>query len=129
MSYSIIATLAELAHHMDTHTAASPGLAQRAARLAADDSGRTHLMKLAAGRPLASAHLWAQIADQLGGTAQLDALTVAAQCAMAGGNPGLAATAITRLQVIAARHHHEVPPAIELLTRDHRITEHRHATA
>jgi hypothetical protein len=102
MSYSIIATLAELTHHMDTHMPPSPGLAKRAARLAADDTGRTHLRHLAARRPEASAQLWSQIADLLCGTAQLDARAVATQSAHPADNPPMTTTTHDTLERFSA---------------------------
>jgi hypothetical protein len=97
MSYSIIATLAELTRHMDTHVPPSPGLAKRAARLAADDTGRTHLRHLAARQPEASAQLWSQIADLLCGTAQLNARAVATQCTHTADHPTATTTTPDKL--------------------------------
>jgi hypothetical protein len=96
--------------------------------MAADYNQHRHLVKICNGRFLAGALLFTRIADQLSGEPQVGALTVAAICALNGGNPGLAASAITRLEVLANRRHIEVSPLVAILKIDHRIAEQLHTS-
>jgi hypothetical protein len=125
MAYSRIATLANLRTHLiNGDRTVSQGLAQLAGRLAVDPTIRTALFNIAAGRPLAAALMWINIADQITGQARVEALSLAAFFAFRGGNPGIAATLINRADVAARRDHVEFPPVLDLLKLDHRIREH-----
>jgi hypothetical protein len=126
MTFSKIATMAEIRTHLIKNTPPDASLANRAGRMAADHDQHRHLVKICDGRYLAGALLYQRIADQLSGEPQVGALTVAALCALNGGNPGLAASAITRLEVIANRRHIEVSPLVDILKIDHRIAEQLH---
>ena len=126
MTFSKIATLAEIRTNLINNTAPDSCLAQRAGKMAADPDQHRHLVKICNGRFLAGALLFQRVADQLSGEPQVGALTVAALCALNGGNPGLAASAITRLEVIANRRHIEVSPLVDILKIDHRIAEQLH---
>ena len=128
MSFSRIATMAEIRTHLIDNTPPTATLADRAGRMAADHTQHRHLVRICQGRYLAGALLYQRIADQLSGEPQVGILTVAALCALNGGNPGLAARAITRLQVMANRRHIEVPAIVDVLTIDHRIAEQLHPT-
>ena len=126
MTFSRIAAMAEIRTNLIKNTAPDSCLAQRAGQMAADHDQHRHLVKICNGRFLAGALLFQRVADQLSGEPQVGALTVAALCALNGGNPGLAASAITRLEVIANRRHIEVSPLVEILKIDHRIAEQLH---
>jgi hypothetical protein len=81
-------------------------------------------------RPLPAALLWIRIADQLSGQARIEALTLAAVFALQGGNPGIAATLSTRVDVAARRERTEIPAMIGILQLDHRVRDHlAHAAA
>ena len=41
--------------------------------------------------------------------------------ALQGGNPGIAATLITRVSVAARRDHTEIPAMLDILKLDHRV--------
>lgn len=129
MSFNRIATMAEIRTHLINNTPPDAALANRAGRMAADHNQHRHLVRICQGRYLAGALLYQRIADHLTGEPQVGILTVAAICALNGGNPGFAATAITRLQVMANRRHIEVSPIVDVLTIDHRIAQHLHASA
>ena len=126
MTFNRIAVMGEIRTHLINNTAPDSNLAQRAGRMAADYNQHRHLVKICNGRFLAGALLFQRVADQLSGEPQVGALTVAALCALNGGNPGLAASAITRLEVIANRRHIEVSPLVEILKIDYRIAEQLH---
>ncbi|ETZ38093.1 hypothetical protein [Mycobacterium intracellulare] len=131
MSYNRIAVLAALRTQLLTATPnPSRGLAELAGRLVLDDTfNKTLLYNIAERRPLAAALLWIRIADQLSGQARIESLTLAATFALAGGNPGISATLIDRVDVAARRNHTEAPPILEVLKLDHRVREHRHPIA
>ena len=129
MSFNKIATMGEIRTHLINNTPPDASLAYRAGRMAADHNHHRHLVKICDGRYLAGALLYQRIADQLTGEPQVGILTVAALCALNGGNPGFAASAITRLEVIANRRHIEVSPIVDILKIDHRIAQHLHASA
>jgi hypothetical protein len=128
MTFNRIAVLGEIRTHLINNTAPHADLANRAGRMAADYNQHRHLVKICNGRFLAGALLFTRIADQLSGEPQVGALTVAAICALNGGNPGLAASAITRLEVLANRRHIEVSPLVAILKIDHRIAEQLHTS-
>ena len=125
MTFNRIAVMGEIRTHLINNTAPDADLANRAGRMAADYD-RHHLVKICNGRFLAGGLLFQRVADQLSGEPQVGALTVAALCALNGGNHGLAASAITRLEVIANRRHIEVSPLVDILKIDHRIAEQLH---
>jgi hypothetical protein len=131
MSYNRIAILADLRTELVNGTCnPSRGLAELAASLLNDDSYKTLLYKIAAGRTLRAALLWSRIADHLNGQSRVEALTLAAVFALQGGNPGISATLITRVDVAARRDHTEVPAMIDILKLDHRVRDHLpHAVA
>ena len=126
MTFSKIATMGEIRTHLINNEAPGACLANGAGRMAADDNHYRHLVKICDGRYLAGALLYQRIADQLSGQPQVGILTMAALCALNGGNPGLAARAITRLEVVANRRHIEVSPLVDILKIDHRIAEQLH---
>lgn len=131
MSYNRIAVLAALRAQLLTGKPnPSRGLAELAGRLVLDDTfNKTLLHTIAERRPLPAALLWIRIADQLSGQARIESLTLAAVFALAGGNPGICATLIDRVDVAARRDHTEFPPILEVLNLDHRVREHRGAVA
>jgi hypothetical protein len=129
MTFSKIATVAEIRTHLIDHTAPTDSLACRAGHMAADPAQHRLLVKICQGRNLAGALLFQRCADYLSGAPQVGILTVAAICALNGGNPGLAASAITRLEVLAHRQHLEVPPLVDILKIDHRVATHLHLPA
>ena len=129
MTFSRIAVMGEIRTHLIDNTAPDSSLAKRAGKMAADYNQHRHLVKICDGRYLAGARLYHHIADQLSGEPQVGILTVAALCALNGGNPGLAARAITRLEVLANRRHIEVSPLVAILKIDHRIAEQLHPSA
>jgi hypothetical protein len=125
MCYNRIAILADLRNQLVNGTCnPSRGLAELAAPLLVDDSYKTLLYKIAERRPLRAALLWGRIGDHLSGQARIEALTLAAAFALKGGNPGIAATIITRVDVAVRREHTETPAMIEILKLDHRIQAH-----
>jgi hypothetical protein len=128
MTFSKIATMGDIRTHLINNTPPDASLAYRAGKMAADHNQHRHLVKICQGRYLAGALLYQRIADQLSGEPQVGILTAAAICALNGGNPGLAASAITRLEVLANRRHIEVSPLVEILKNDHRIAEHLHSS-
>ena len=109
-----------------TQAEASPN---SAAPLLVDERFKTMLYKIADRRPLAAALLWLRIADQLSGQARIEALTLAAVFALQGGNPGIAATLITRVDVATRREHTEIPAMVGILKLDHRVRAHLPHTA
>ena len=130
MTFSRIAVMGQIRTHLINNTAPDACLANRAGRMAADHNQHRYLVKICDGRYLAGARLYQRIADQLNGEPQVGILTVAALCALNGGNPGLmAARAITRLEVLANRRHIEVSPLVAILKIDHRIAEQLHPSA
>jgi hypothetical protein len=131
MCYNRIAVLADLRTQLVNGTCnPSRGLAELCAPLLVDDHFKTMLYKIADRRPLAAALLWIRIADQLSGQARIEALTLAAVFALQGGNPGIAATLITRVDVAARRERTEIPAMIGILKLDHRVRDHLpHAAA
>ena len=131
MSYNRIAVLAALhTQLLASKPNPSRGLAELAGRLVLDDTfNKTPLHHIAERRPLAAALLWTRIADHLSGQARIESLTLAATFALAGGNPGISATLIDRIDVAARREHTQAPPLIEVLKLDHRVREHHHAVA
>ena len=132
MSYNRIAILAHLRTQLVNGTCnPSRGLAELAGRLVVDDTfNKTMLYKIADRRPLAAALLWIRIADHLSGQARVESLALAAVFAFKGGNPGIAATLITRADVAARRDHTEFPPMLSILKLDHRVRDHLpHAAA
>lgn len=131
MSYNRIAVLAALRTQL---VSASPnpsrGLAELAGRLVLDDTfNKTLLHNIAQRRPLPAALLWIRIADHLSGQARIESLTLAAIFALAGGNPGITARLIDRVDVSARRDHTEFPPILDVLKLDHRVREQLHAVA
>jgi hypothetical protein len=128
MTFNRIAVMAEIRAHLINNTAPDSHLANRAAKMTADHTQHRHLVTICNGRYLAGALLFTRVADQLSGQAQVGALTVAALCALNGGNPGLAASAITRLEVLANRRHIEVSPLVAILKIDQRIAEQLHTS-
>jgi hypothetical protein len=130
MCYNRIAVLADLRAELVNGTCSpSRGLAELTAPLLADDRFKTMLYKIADRRPLAAALLWIRIADQLSGQARIEALTLAAVFALQGGNPGIAATLITRVDVATRRDSIEIPPMLGILKLDHRVRAHLPHTA
>ena len=125
MCYNRIAVLADLRTELVNGTCnPSRGLAELTAPLLVDDRFKTMLYKIADRRPLPAALLWIRIADQLSGQARIEALTLAAVFALQGGNPGIAATLITRVSVATRRDHTEIPAMLEILKLDHRVRAH-----
>jgi hypothetical protein len=129
MSFSKIATMAEIRTHLIDNTAPTAALAERAGHMAADPQQHHHLVRICDGRYIGGASFYQRSTEFLSGAQQVGILTVAALCALNGGNPGLAATAITRLEVLANRHHLEVSPIVDILKIDHRIAVHLHVPA
>ncbi|WP_101953511.1 hypothetical protein [Mycobacterium intracellulare] len=125
MCYNRIAILADLRSQLVNGTCnPSRGLAELTAPLLLDDSFKTLLYKIADRRPLRAALLWSRIADHLNGQARIEALTLAAVFALKGGNPGIAASFITRVDVAARREHLEIPAMLAILKLDHRVRDH-----
>jgi hypothetical protein len=125
MAHNRIATLAHLRTELINRTCnPDPALAELAGRLTIDPKFRAALLKIADGRPLPAALMWIRIADHLSGQPRVEALGLAAIFAFRGGNPGIAATLITRAEVAARRDHTEFPPVLDVLKLDHRIREH-----
>ena len=125
MCYNRIAVLADLRTQLVNGTCSpSRGLAELCAPLLVDEHFKTMLYKIADRRPLPAALLWIRIADQLSGQARIEALTLAAVFALQGGNPGIAATLITRVDVAARRERTEIPAMIGILKLDHRVRDH-----
>jgi hypothetical protein len=125
MCYNRIAVLADLRTELVNGTCnPSRGLAELAAPLLVDDRFKTMLHKIADRRPLPAALLWIRIADQLSGQARIEALTLAAVFALQGGNPGSAATLITRVSVATRRDRTEIPAMLDILKLDHRVRAH-----
>jgi hypothetical protein len=125
MCYNRIAILANLRTELVNGTCnPSRGLAELTAPLLVDDRFKTMLYKIADRRPLPAALLWIRIADQLSGQARIEALTLAALFALQGGNPGIAATLITRVDVATRRDHTEIPAMLDILKLDHRVRAH-----
>ena len=125
MCYNRIAVLADLRTELVNGTCnPSRGLAELTAPLLVDDRFKTMLYKIADRRPLPAALLWIRIADQLSGQARIEALTLAALFALQGGNPGIAATLITRVDVATRRDHTEIPAMLDILKLDHRVRAH-----
>lgn len=125
MCYNRIAVLADLRTELVNGTCnPSRGLAELTAPLLVDDRFKTMLYKIADRRPLPAALLWIRIADQLSGQARIEALTLAAVFALQGGNPGIAATLITRVSVATRRDHTENPAMLDILKLDHRVRAH-----
>jgi hypothetical protein len=129
MTFSRIATIGAVRTHLINNTPPDSSLAYRVGKMASHPNQHRHLVKICDGRYLGGALLYQRIADQLTGEPQVGVLTVAAICALNGGNAGFAATAITRLEVMANRRHIEVSPLVEILKIDHRIAQHLHASA
>ena len=130
MCYNRIAILADLRTELVNGTCnPSPGLAELAAPLLVDHTFKTMLYKIADRRPLPAALLWIRIADQLSGQARIEALTLAAVFALKGGNPGIAATLITRVDVAARRQGTQIPAMIGILKLDQRVRDHLPHTA
>ncbi|MGO9694925.1 MAG: hypothetical protein ACLPYO_14365 [Mycobacterium sp.] len=125
MCYNRIAVLADLRTELVNGTCnPSRGLAELTAPLLIDERFKTMLYKIADRRPLPAALLWIRIADQLSGQARIEALTLAAVFALQGGNPGIAATLITRVSVATRRDHTENPAMLDILKLDHRVRAH-----
>jgi hypothetical protein len=125
MCYNRIAILADLRTQLVYGTCnPSRGLAELTAPLLVDDSFKTLLYNIADRRPLRAALLWSRIGDHLSGQARIEALTLAAEFALKGGNPGISATLIARVQVASRRQHSPTPPMIAILKLDQRIREH-----
>jgi hypothetical protein len=125
MCYNRIAILANLRTELVNGTCnPSRGLAELTAPLLVDDRFNTMLYKIADRRPPPAALLWTRIADQLSGQARIEALTLAALFALQGGNPGIAATLITRVDVATRRDHTEIPAMLDILKLDHRVRAH-----
>jgi hypothetical protein len=125
MCYNRIAVLADLRTELVNGTCnPSRGLAELTAPLLVDDRFKTMLYKIADRRPLPAALLWIRIADQLSGQARIEALTLAAVFALQGGNPGIAATLITRVSVATRRDRTEIPAMLDILKLDHRVRAH-----
>lgn len=131
MCYNRIAILADLRTELFTGTCnPSRGFAELTAPLLIDDGFKGLLYKIADRRPLRAALLWSRIGDHLNGQARIQALTLAAVFALKGGNPGISATLITRVDVEIRRHHSETPAMIDILKLDHRVRAHLpHAVA
>lgn len=131
MSFNRIAVLAALhTQLLAGKPEPSRGLAELAGRLVLDDTfNKTLLHHIAELRPLTAALLWTRIADHLCGQARIESLTLAATFALAGGNPGISATLIDRVDVAARRDHTQVPPILAVLKLDQRVREHYHAVA
>lgn len=125
MCYNRIAILADL-HTALTDGPCNPsrGLAELAAPLLADNTYTTALYKIAERLPLRAALLWSRIGDQLSGQPRIEALTLAAVFALKGGNPGISATLINRVDVAVRRNHTQAPAMINVLKLDHRVREH-----
>jgi hypothetical protein len=125
MCYNRIAILADLRTELVTGTCnPSRGLAELTAPLLVDDRFKTALYKIADRRPLRAALLWSRIGDHLSGQARIEALTLAAVFALKGGNPGISATLISRVDVAVRRDNTETPAMLDILKLDHRIREH-----
>lgn len=125
MSFNRIAALAHLRTELATGTCnPSRGAAELAGRLAVDPTVTTQLHHLGDRQPLTAALLWICIADQLSGQPRIEALTLAAEFALAGGNAGIAANLITRVDVDTRRDHTAIPPIIGTLKLDRRIRDH-----
>ena len=131
MSYNRIAVLAALRTQLLTGKPnPSRGLAELAGRLVVDDTfNKTLLHNIADRRPLAAALLWIRIADHLAGQAHIESLTLAAMFALSGGNPGITASLIDRVDAAARPDHTELPLILEILKLDYRVREHLHAVA
>ncbi|MEE6140400.1 hypothetical protein SKC41_29315 [Mycobacterium sp. 050128] len=124
MCYNRIAILADLRTELVTGTCnPTRGLAELSAPLLLDDTFKTVLYKIADRCPLRAALLWSRIGAHLSGQARIESLTLAAVFALKGGNPGISATLITRVDVAVRREHTEPPEAIATLKLDHRIRE------
>jgi hypothetical protein len=125
MCYNRIAILAALRTEMVTGTCnPTRGLAELSAPLLVDDTYKALLYKIAHRRPLRAALLWSRIGDHLSGQARIEALTLAAVFALKGGNPGISATFITRVDVAVRSEHTTTPAMLDILKLDHRIREH-----
>lgn len=131
MCYNRIAILADLRNELISGTCnPSRGLAELSAPLLVDESFKALLYKIADRRPLRAALLWSRIGDHLSGQARIESLTLAAVFALKGGNPGISASLITRVDVEVRRYQTETPAMIDLLKLDHRIQQHLpHAVA
>lgn len=131
MCYNRIAILADLRTQLVSGNCnPSRGFAELTAPLLLDDSFKTLLYKIAERRPLRAALLWSRIGDHLNGQARIQALTLAAVFALKGGNPGISATLITRVDVEVRRHHSQTPAMIDILKLDRRLRDHLpHAAA
>ena len=131
MCYNRIAILADLRTELIAGDCnPTRGLAELAAPLLVDGTYKALLYKLAEHRPLRAALLWSRIADHLSGQPRIEAVTLAAVFALKGGNPGISATFITRVDVEVSRRHAETPPMIGILKLDHRVRDHLpHAVA
>ncbi|ASL12332.1 hypothetical protein U8D42_27250 (plasmid) [Mycobacterium europaeum] len=125
MCYNRIAILGHLRTELvDGSCNPSRGLAELSAPLLVDDSFTTLLYKIADGRPLRAALLWSRIGDHLSGQSRIEALTLAAVFALKGGNPGICASLINRVDVAVRRDHTGTPAMIDVLKLDHRVQEH-----
>lgn len=125
MSYNRIAILADLRTQLLNGTCnPSRGLAELAGTLLVDDTYKTLLYKIAEHRPMAATLLWTRIADHLSGQNRAEALTLAAVFALTAGNPGIAATLITRVIVTARREDIAIPAMLGILQLDHRVRQH-----
>ncbi|WP_071288308.1 hypothetical protein [Mycolicibacterium llatzerense] len=124
MAHNRIATLARLHTAIVNDADPTPGLAELAARLTADHALRPTLYRLADGRELAGAVLWARIADQVTAAPRLESLTIAAVLAAHGDDPGMAAGLIVAAETAAATDRITLPPLLALLALDHRIRDH-----
>jgi hypothetical protein len=127
MSYYRNAIQADLRTQLVTRTTnPSRGLAELAGLLLVDDTfNKTLLYKIADRRPQAAALLWIRIADHLSGQPRIEALALAAVFAFNAGNPGLAATHITAVDVATRRTQPtEYPAMLNILKLDHRVRAH-----
>ncbi|MBZ4522187.1 hypothetical protein [Mycobacterium avium] len=125
MCYNRIAILADLQTELISGACnPSRGLAELTAPLLVDDSFKALLYKIGDRRPLRAALLWTRIGDHLSGHARIESLSLAAVFAFKGGNPGISASLITRVEVEVRRYHTETPAMIDVLKLDHRIQEH-----
>ena len=125
MCYNRIAILADLRTELLAGTChPTRGLAELAAPLLTDQTYRPLLDKIGNRSPLRAALLWSRIGDHLSGQARIDALTMAAVFALQGGNPGISATYVTRVDVAVRTAHTQTPALINALKADHRIREH-----
>ncbi|GAB4686041.1 hypothetical protein MOKP106_41350 [Mycobacterium avium subsp. hominissuis] len=125
MCYNRIAVLGQLRTELLTGKCnPSRGLAELSAPLLDDDSFTTLLYKIADRRPLRAALLWSRIGDHLSGQSRIEALTLAAVFALKGGNPGISASLINRVDVAVRRNHTDTPATIGILKLDPRIQEH-----